>query len=51
VAGKKAFNKAILPNLEEVLNYEGILQEQAGKSAEHQEGITAFFEKRTPKFG
>ena len=50
-AGKKAFNKAILPNLEEVLNYEGILQEQAGKSAEHQEGLTAFFEKRTPKFG
>lgn len=50
-AGKKAFNKAILPNLEEVLNYEGVLQEQAGKSAEHQEGVTAFFEKRAPKFG
>ncbi|MDP1713787.1 MAG: enoyl-CoA hydratase/isomerase family protein [Anaerolineales bacterium] len=50
-AGKKAFNKAILPNLEEVLNYEGVLQEQAGKSAEHQEGLASFFEKRAPKFG
>lgn len=49
-AGKKAFNRAILPNLEEALNFEGVLQEKAGKSAEHQEGVTAFFEKRTPKF-
>lgn len=49
-AGKKAFNQAILPNLEEALNFEGVLQEKAGKSAEHQEGVTAFFEKRTPKF-
>lgn len=49
-AGKKAFNQAILPNLEEVLNYEGILQDAAGKSAEHREGVAAFFEKRRPKF-
>ncbi len=50
-AGKKAFNQAILPNLEEVLNFEGVLQEEAGKSAEHQEGVAAFLEKRAPKFG
>lgn len=49
-AGKKAFNKAILPNLEEVLEYEGILQDEAGRSAEHREGVAAFFEKRTPRF-
>jgi len=49
-AGKKAFNKAILPNLEDALNYEGILQDAAGKSAEHKEGVAAFFEKRRPKF-
>lgn len=48
--GKKAFNKSILPNLEEALNYEGILQEEASKSAEHREGVAAFLEKRTPKF-
>jgi 2-(1,2-epoxy-1,2-dihydrophenyl)acetyl-CoA isomerase len=50
VAGKKAFNQAILPNLEEVLNYEGILQEEAGRSAEHREGVAAFIEKRRPNF-
>jgi 2-(1,2-epoxy-1,2-dihydrophenyl)acetyl-CoA isomerase len=49
-AGKQAFNQAILPNLEETLAYEGILQEEAGKSAEHHEGVSAFFEKRHPKF-
>ncbi len=49
-AGKKAFNHAILPNLEETLNYEGILQEEAGKSAEHREGVAAFLGKRVPKF-
>jgi 2-(1,2-epoxy-1,2-dihydrophenyl)acetyl-CoA isomerase len=49
-AGKQAFNHAILPNLEESLNYEGILQEEAGKSAEHQEGVAAFLGKRKPNF-
>ena len=49
-AGKQAFNQAILPNLEEALRYEGILQDEAGKSAEHREGVAAFLEKRAPKF-
>ena len=48
--GKKAFNQAVIPNLEETLNYEGILQEEAGKSAEHREGVAAFLEKRAPRF-
>lgn len=48
--GKKAFNQAMFPNLEEVLTNEGILQEEAGKSLGHQEGVKAFFEKRKPKF-
>jgi 2-(1,2-epoxy-1,2-dihydrophenyl)acetyl-CoA isomerase len=48
--GKKAFNQAILPNLHETLDHEGILQEQAGRSLEHKEGIAAFFGKRKPKF-
>jgi 2-(1,2-epoxy-1,2-dihydrophenyl)acetyl-CoA isomerase len=48
--GKKAFNQAVLPNLEETLQYEGILQEQAGKSAEHREGAAAFLEKRRAKY-
>jgi 2-(1,2-epoxy-1,2-dihydrophenyl)acetyl-CoA isomerase len=49
-AGKRAFNHAVLPNLEEALNYESILQEEAGKSAEHREGVAAFLGKRAPKF-
>jgi 2-(1,2-epoxy-1,2-dihydrophenyl)acetyl-CoA isomerase len=48
--GKQAFNRAVIPNLEEVLNFEGILQEKAGKSAEHKEGVAAFLAKRLPKF-
>lgn len=48
--GKKAFNEAMLPNLREVLAQEAILQEQAGKSPGHKEGVSAFFEKRKPKF-
>ncbi|MBK9925300.1 MAG: enoyl-CoA hydratase/isomerase family protein [Anaerolineales bacterium] len=47
---KRAFNKAMLPNLEDVLDYEGHIQEIAGKSAEHKEGVAAFIEKRPPKF-
>ena len=49
-AGKKAFNHAVLPNLEEALTYEGILQETAGKTAEHHEGVAAFLGKRKPKY-
>jgi 2-(1,2-epoxy-1,2-dihydrophenyl)acetyl-CoA isomerase len=47
---KRAFNKAVLPNLETVLDYEAHLQEIAGRSPEHQEGMAAFLEKRPPKF-
>jgi 2-(1,2-epoxy-1,2-dihydrophenyl)acetyl-CoA isomerase len=44
--GKQAFNRAVIPNLEDVLNFEGILQEQAGKSAEHKEKVNAFFSRK-----
>ena len=47
---KRAFNKAILWNLEQVLDYEGYLQDIASKSREHKEGVKAFLEKRPPKF-
>lgn len=45
---KRAFNKAVLGNLEQVLDYEAHLQEIAGHGAEHQEGVQAFLEKRPP---
>ena len=40
---KQAFNKAVLPNLEDVLNTEADLQEIAGHREEHREGVAAFF--------
>jgi 2-(1,2-epoxy-1,2-dihydrophenyl)acetyl-CoA isomerase len=47
---KRSFNRAILPNLEEVLEYEGQLQEVASRNPEHKEGVAAFLEKRRSKF-
>ncbi|MDD2920879.1 MAG: enoyl-CoA hydratase-related protein [Anaerolineales bacterium] len=48
--GKRAFNQAVLPNLAEALDFEGVIQEKAGKTAEHKEGVAAFLGKRRPKF-
>lgn len=47
---KRLFNKAVLPNLEDVLNYEAQVQEIAGHRQEHKEGVQAFLEKRPPQF-
>ncbi|HUH96203.1 MAG TPA: enoyl-CoA hydratase-related protein [Anaerolineales bacterium] len=47
---KRAFNRAVLPNLEDVLSAESDLQEMASKRAEHREGVAAFLEKRKPRY-
>lgn len=47
---KRAFNRAVMANLEEVLDYEAHLQDIASKEAEHSEGVTAFLEKRPPMY-
>jgi 2-(1,2-epoxy-1,2-dihydrophenyl)acetyl-CoA isomerase len=47
---KRSFNKAVLGNLEQVLDYEGYLQDIASKNQEHKEGVQAFIEKRLAKF-
>ena len=47
---KRDFNKAVLSQLEAVLDYEAQIQEIAGKGDEHHEGVRAFFEKRAPRF-
>ena len=43
---KRLFNKSVLPNLEEALEYEAELQEFASKGDEHVRGVKAFLEKR-----
>ena len=48
---KRDFNRAVLPNLDEVLDYEAHNQEVAGKRPEHKEGVAAFREKREPNYG
>lgn len=48
---KRAFNRAHLRDLEEALDYEAQLQEIAGKTQDHAEGVKAFMEKRPPEFG
>jgi 2-(1,2-epoxy-1,2-dihydrophenyl)acetyl-CoA isomerase len=47
---KRAFNRAVLGNLEEALDYEAHLQEIASRTPEHKEGVKAFLEKRPPNF-
>lgn len=47
---KRALNKAILPNLEALLDYEAHIQEIAGNGPEHSEGLSAFLEKREPDY-
>lgn len=47
---KQAFNRAVFPDLAEALDYEAQLQSIAGRTADYQEGVAAFMEKRPPKF-
>lgn len=47
---KRDFNKAVLGNLEDVLDYEAHNQEVASQGPDHKEGLAAFLEKREPKY-
>lgn len=47
---KRAVNRAIFSDLEELLEYEASLQEIAGRSDDFQEGVKAFVEKRQPAY-
>lgn len=47
---KKMLNKSATSSLDEMLEYEAYCQEIAGTSADYQEGVTAFLEKRKPDF-
>ena len=47
---KRALNRTFEMNLEQALDYEAQLQSIAGRSVDHTEGVSAFVEKRPPKF-
>jgi 2-(1,2-epoxy-1,2-dihydrophenyl)acetyl-CoA isomerase len=47
---KRAFNRAVGEPLEHALDYEAYLQDIAGKTGDHLEGVRAFMEKRPPRF-
>jgi 2-(1,2-epoxy-1,2-dihydrophenyl)acetyl-CoA isomerase len=47
---KRALNRSVLGSLEATLEYEAQLQEIAGRTEDHAEGLAAFLEKRQPKF-
>jgi len=47
---KRAIHRASLAFLSETLDYEAELQEIAGRTEDHAEGLAAFLEKREPKF-
>ncbi|MDT8304653.1 MAG: enoyl-CoA hydratase-related protein [Anaerolineae bacterium] len=47
---KRAMQRATALTLAEALEYEAMLQEVAGRTADHREGVTAFLEKRPPHY-
>ena len=47
---KRAMNRAWEQSLDQALAYEAYLQETAGRSQDHREGVQAFLEKRPPRF-
>lgn len=47
---KRALNRAWTASFDEQLEYEAFLQDTAGNTRDHREGVRAFIEKRKPKF-
>jgi 2-(1,2-epoxy-1,2-dihydrophenyl)acetyl-CoA isomerase len=47
---KRAFNYALTASFDAALEYEAHLQDVAGRTADHHEGVTAFREKRAARF-
>jgi 2-(1,2-epoxy-1,2-dihydrophenyl)acetyl-CoA isomerase len=47
---KRALNRAATTMLDEQLEYEAFLQQTAGQTADHREGVQAFLEKRAARF-
>jgi len=47
---KRALNRAVVVDMDSALEYEMYLQDIAGRTRDHIEGVKAFFDKRDPSF-
>lgn len=47
---KRTLNKALVSDLDSLLDYEALIQQAASETEDHQEGVSAFLEKRKPGF-
>lgn len=47
---KRALNRAVVVDMDSALEYEAYLQDIAGRTKDHVEGVKAFFEKREASF-
>jgi len=47
---KRALNRAVVVDMDSALEYEMYLQDIAGRTRDHVEGVRAFFDKRDPRF-
>lgn len=47
---KRALRRSASATLEEMLEYEALLQEVAGRTEDHKEAVQAFYEKRPPNY-
>ncbi len=47
---KRALNRAVVVDMDSTLEYEMYLQDIAGRTRDHIEGVKAFFDKRDPSF-
>jgi 2-(1,2-epoxy-1,2-dihydrophenyl)acetyl-CoA isomerase len=47
---KRALNRAVVVDMDSALEYEAYLQDIAGRTRDHVEGVKSFFEKRDANF-